>query len=225
MMDPLPPVPDFSDDPNSMLSDLPFQNEDADLYSWIEGLASAQMVTNGKDAATEGSAKGGGLRNAPSWLIPGTLGNPEPVPLFKDGSNASTGRSGSSDASQALLVPEPQFPLELDVGPIPFQETPAAAPQTPTTDAPYIIPDLPRAMPAGAVPALWSQKFPQVPIAGWPPLGGPSTGYQDSPMGEPTGLLPLVLVNVSFLNDKTDLQVPVFSAIIATECARGPARQ
>ena len=92
MLDPLPPVLDFNEDPNQMLSDLPFQNEDADLYSWIEGFttSAAPPVLNGKDPATEGGAKGPQLRSAPSWLIPGTLGNPEAVPLFKDSSNAST---------------------------------------------------------------------------------------------------------------------------------------
>lgn len=186
MMDPLPPVLDFNDDPNHMLSDLPFQNEDADLYSWIEGLTASKAppVMNGKDAATEGSATGPQLRSAPSWLIPGSLGNPEPVPLFKDSSNASTIRSGSSDASQAVFVPEPQFPLELDVGRIPLQDTPVPAPQTPTNEAPYLIPDLPRAMEAGGAPAMWSQRFPQVPSAGWPPVDGASTGHQDSLMGK-----------------------------------------
>lgn len=185
-MDPLPPVLDFNDDPNHMLSDLPFQNEDADLYSWIEGLTttSAPPVTNGKDAATQGNATGPQLQSAPSWLIPGTLGNLEPVPLFKDSSNASTIRSGSSDASQAVFVPEPQFPLELDVGPIPLHDTPVPAPQTPTNEAPYLIPDLPRAMETGGAPAAWSQQFPQVPNSGWPPADGASVGYQDSPMGE-----------------------------------------
>ena len=83
------------------------------------------------------------------------------------------------------------------LGPYHSQD-PVPAPQTPTHEAPYLIPDLPRAMGAGGPPAPWSQQFPQVPNAGWPPANGASTGYQDSPMGEAMIQLPVARVKHVF---------------------------
>ena len=188
MVDHQPSIVNF-DEPSQMLSDLPFQNEDADLYSWIEGLANSAVPqeAKGKHSAVDKAAKGALLDETPSWLPPVPLGNPVHEPLFKHSSNVSTLHSGSSDASQTRMVPAPQFPLEAEALTLPFQES--FAPPTPAVEAPYLVPDLPRIMVSSAASSMWNQQFPQPPSTMWPavtPIDTATNGNLSSPMGETT---------------------------------------
>ncbi len=196
MVDHQPSIVNF-DEPSQMLSDLPFQNEDADLYSWIEGLAStaAPQEGNGKLDAMDRAVKGAMLHETPSWLPPGGLGDPAPQPLFKHTSNVSTLHSGSSDASQTRMVPAPHFPIEADDLSLPLPDAFVPAPQTPSMEAPYLVPDLPRVMVQAATPAMWNQQFPQPPSTLWPPMqpvDAGNNGYASSPVGEATCFIPFL---------------------------------
>lgn len=188
----LPPVTDLQDGHNHMLTDLPFQNEDADLYSWIEELvtSSGPQGVGEKGIGAGKAANGAALSELPSWGLPTALGDPAPDGLFKQNSDVSKERSSSSDASQVGLVPISQFALEADTLAIPISNSFASAPATPTADAPYLIPDLPRAV--VPQPGQWGQQFPEVPPTLWPTNTGepsqPTAPFQfpefpSTPMG------------------------------------------
>lgn len=107
----LPPVVNFGRQQSQLLDQLPFQNEDADLFSFLDGLDE----TMGQQAASDGQVRADGaesragrasaLSELPSWLPPALDETADP------GSTSAPSASVKSGISQMISVPAPEFPL------------------------------------------------------------------------------------------------------------------
>jgi hypothetical protein len=121
-VDNLPPVVGFGRQGSALLEQLPFQNEDADLFSFLDGLGENFASTSAPDLSSRTEAysavgiKAAGLNQAPSWL-------PDATDAALDANAVSINMQNSmgktANTQQVYSVPAPQFPLEPEAMSVP----------------------------------------------------------------------------------------------------------